>query len=250
MDYSSHFTTNTVWPTMNELRHWVTQVGYGLCMVITTRSSKSGKKILLQCERAGHYRAGKKKVEGVKEVEESTTQVQRGKKIGCNFKLEGAFSKGDYRMEEGWRLTVVYGKHNHDANDGLEGHRFVSKLTNEQRKRIATCSATGIMPKQIKGLLKLEYPGTMVTTDQIYSYKTMERRRSRGNLNITQYSLHFLKEKGYFTDTLSEKDKNGNMVWTDLFISHPDARHLLRMFPNVVIMDTTYKTNRLHFCIV
>ena len=77
MDYSSHFTTNTVWPTMNELRHWVTQVGYGLCMVITTRSSKSGKKILLQCERAGHYRAGKKKVEGVKEVEEKIKEQQK-----------------------------------------------------------------------------------------------------------------------------------------------------------------------------
>ncbi len=30
---------------------------------------------------------------------------------------------------------------------------------------------------------------------------------------------------------------------TDLFMAHPEAQHLLSLFPYVIIMDCTYKTN-------
>ena len=29
----------------------------------------------------------------------------------------------------------------------------------------------------------------------------------------------------------------------DVFVSHPDSRHLLGLFPYVIIMDCTHKTN-------
>ena len=231
---------------MNELRDWARNVGYSLCMVITTRSSVAERKIVLHCEKSGKYRAGKKKVFVEEEEEEDSSNPinSRTRKTGCPFELHGIYNKGNSYTNAVWKLSVVRGYHNHPLATNLIGHSFASRLTKEQRKTVMVDTACGMKPKAIFAKLLRDYPGTFMCRNQVYSAKAFERLKSMGNLNVTQYSLDFLKSKGYFTDTASRKGPDGKSVVTDLFISHPDARHLLRLFPNVVIMDSTYKTNR------
>ena len=61
------------------MRDWVRQVGFGLNMVITTKSSRAGKNIILHCEESGHYRSGKKKIDGMSPKKKRN---QKGLRLG------------------------------------------------------------------------------------------------------------------------------------------------------------------------
>ena len=168
----------------------------------------------------------------------------RTRKTGCPFELHEIYKKGNSYTNPAWKMCVVRGYHNHPLATNLIGHSFASRLTKEQRKAVMIDTACGMKPKAIFAKLLRDYPGTFMSRNQVYSCKAFERLKSMGILNVMQYSLDFLKSKGYFTDTASRKGLDGKSVVTDLFILHPNARHLLRLFPIVVIMDSTYKTNR------
>src|SRR4051812_11732840 len=88
VDYSSEFTNYYVFKTREEALTWARQVGRKNGMVLTIKSSDSGKHIgrrptvVLTCERAGEYRkrdvvkVGKRK------------RVTGTKKCGCPFELK------------------------------------------------------------------------------------------------------------------------------------------------------------------
>ena len=141
-------------------------------------------------------------------------------------------------------LSVVSGSHNHRLSTTLTGHAFATRLTKEQRRKVMIDTAAGARPKVISTQLRNEYSSATSSRNQVYTVRAKERLKSLGNLNVTQWSLGFLNEKGYLLDTATKTREDGKEVLACLFISHPDARHLLCMFPNVVIMDSTYKTNR------
>jgi histone-lysine N-methyltransferase SETD2 len=219
---------------MEELRQWVRKIGLGLSMIITTKSSKPDK-IILHCSRSGKYRSGRKKE--VKKERDS-------KKTECPFELHGLLRRGNSYTPSRWTLSVIRGFHNHELPPDLKGVRGAHRLSAEERNHIIVASTAGTKPKSIFTDLINRNPETLLSRTQVYNFKASQRRTSMGELNVTQYSLAWLKEKGYFTDTMSGRRKDGELALSALFISHPDSRHLLRMFPNVVIMDCTYKTNR------
>ena len=93
---------------MNELRDWARNVGYSLCMVITTRSSVAERKIVLHCEKSGKYRAGKKKVFVEEEEEDSSNPISsRIRKTGCPFELHGIYNKGNSYIAF-WKKWIIF----------------------------------------------------------------------------------------------------------------------------------------------
>jgi len=57
---------------------------------------------------------------------------------------------------------------------------------------------------------------------------------------VVQEFFHRCKELGYFLEYKS--DPKTNKV-TDMFFAHPDSIRLLRAYPYVLLIDSTYATN-------
>ncbi|XP_057458336.1 uncharacterized protein LOC130749066 [Lotus japonicus] len=76
---------------------------------------------------------------------------------------------------------------------------------------------------------------------QIYNEKQAYNRSKRGSLTEMQHLMKLLEEHKYVHWS---RVQDGTDVVRSLFWAHPDSIHLFNEFPHVVIMDSTYKTNR------
>jgi len=210
---------------------WVRSVASNLSMIIIIRKSWE-RKVIFACERSGEYRTKKKFV--------CTVRYSKSKKKECPFELHGVFKKGRGKEDGLWSLTVIHPFHNHEITT-LVGHTLAGRLTVEQHGMVGSMSASGIKPKDVMRYLMNTDPDTLVTMNHINNAKANQRRKTRGKLSVSQYTLSFFKELDYYVDV---ERVSGSNVLSDIFISPPSSRHLLNLFPDVIILDTTYKTNR------
>ncbi|KAK9715575.1 hypothetical protein RND81_06G174200 [Saponaria officinalis] len=75
---------------------------------------------------------------------------------------------------------------------------------------------------------------------QIYNLAYKVRSEERGNRNPAQQMLRLASKNGY-VHFWEAKDDSTEL--THIFMAHPGALMLLRAYPYVIIIDSTYKTN-------
>lgn len=81
--------------------------------------------LTLGCERSGRYREDRRS----KNVDVGANVRGTGtKKCKCSFRLKGRKLPSD----DDWMLEVVCSVHNHRVADYLEGHSYVSRLSEEE----------------------------------------------------------------------------------------------------------------------
>ncbi len=106
-------------------------------------------------------------------------------------------------------------------------------------------SNIGAAPKSAWQSLRVvmeDVPRQFVTSDQtLRNLKAKLKRVARGDRTATQDVLYKLDARAYLFSArrISREDP----TLSDLFMAHPEAVHLLGLFPYVIIMDSTYKTN-------
>ncbi|KAI5402613.1 hypothetical protein KIW84_050276 [Lathyrus oleraceus] len=104
----------------------------------------------------------------------------------------------------GWKINVKYGLHNHGLPDRLEGHSFIGRLTTDEKQHVVDLTKRHVPPRHI--LLSLQ---------------------DRDPENVTRII----------------KNDDSEVV-REIFWAHPDSVKLLNIFPIVLVMDSTYKTNK------
>ncbi|KAI5436541.1 hypothetical protein KIW84_022873 [Lathyrus oleraceus] len=105
----------------------------------------------------------------------------------------------------GWKIDVKCGLHNHGLPDRLEGHSFIGRLTTNEKQHVADLTKRHVPPRHI--LLSLQ---------------------DRDPENVTRIT----------------QKKDDSEVVRKIFWAHPDSVKLLNIFPIVLVMDSTYKTNK------
>ena len=99
-----------------------------------------------------------------------------------------------------------------------------------------------ISPKQIAISLWLADPNQIFTMQDIYNIrKTIWIEQLAGKTPI-EAMLHELWKSNY----VHEYQLDQQYHITHLFFAHPTSIELLKRYPDVVLMDCTYKTNRFH----
>ncbi|XP_058760098.1 PKS-NRPS hybrid synthetase cheA-like [Vicia villosa] len=144
---------------------------------------------------------------GGKYKDKSETQSAT-KRCGCPFKIRSTPAKD----ESGWKVDVKCGVHNHGLPDRLEGHSFVERD-----------------------------PENVTRITQIYKHKSVIEAEIRGPRSEIQHLLKLIEEANYVYWSRKRDDCE---VVRDIFWAHPDSVKLLNLFPTVLIMDATYKTNK------
>ena len=224
---------------MNSLRNWARKRASRRNFVITTYKSWSSSdirfgRVILTCEHYGVYRKGRKAVDGDNDEETVKLDTQT-KKDRCPFELSGReCPKGC------WTVEVIEGVHNHTHPTKLIGHSFAGRLKPKELVDVESSTKAGSRPKDVLTKLRHDVTTNVTSRDQIYAARARMRKNLMGDRTPTQYLLSELVNKGYlFQYRLDSEGRIG-----DLAFFHPDSIKLWKMFSYVLLMDTTYGTNK------
>ncbi|GAU10431.1 hypothetical protein TSUD_419180, partial [Trifolium subterraneum] len=131
------------------------------------------------------------------------------KTLKCPFRLRGYFL-----ASQEWKLSVVCGEHNHEMAKTLEGHTLAGCLKLEEKECVQKLTRNLLPPKNILTTLKGRNPESKTNMKQVYNAR--ERTVGDGESKTIQ----------------------------DFFWAHPESVKLFNTFPTVLMMDSTYKTNK------
>ncbi|CAJ2645087.1 unnamed protein product [Trifolium pratense] len=227
------FTTDQKFATPDVVLTWARDVGDAnkVSIIITRSDKKNGirgrnDKLVLGCDKGGKYDSS----------ESSTTTAS--KKCNCPFKIRAAPSTGG----SGWKVQVIHGVHNHGLPDQYHGHPRKARLTTDENKRVQDLTKRKVAPRHIVLDLKDQNPESVVDATLVYRKRHMMQIQERGSRTELQHLLQLLDDAKYVS--WNRRKDDGSDVLSDIFWAHPDSIKLLNLFPIVLVMDRTYKTNK------
>jgi len=183
-------------------------------------------KFVLACERSGEYKGTKKfKREGT-----------GSRKCGCPFRLRGYFSATKL-----WSLNIISGLHNHKMEPKLEGHMLAGRLTAKESKIVGDMTRNLIKPKNIPLDLKGRWKDNRTVAKQIYNARHRYKLSIRGSTTEMQELFQKFEENN---NVFNYRTVSGSKTVQNLFFAHPESVKLFNTFPTVLVMNSTYKTNR------
>ncbi|MBW0569328.1 hypothetical protein O181_109043 [Austropuccinia psidii MF-1] len=140
-----------------------------------------------------------------------------------------------------WTLKVKNPEHNHDATENIMVHPAFRKLNEQETSQIAQISESLLMPKKIKAQLfsQRESDWPVIPQDIYNQVKKINNDKLKGRIPIDSL-IKTLKEEKFVWS--SAKDTEGHI--NSFFFNQPLSIKLLYGFPNVILMDCTYKTNK------
>lgn len=238
-DYTSMFQVDGFWADQVNMKAWARYIGKVKNMVFVINRSWKNKMtglgtFRLVCDKYGGPRESRDV-----DLDFAPASGRRGRstKLGCEFELEGRQNDVD-----NWTINVVCGVHNHKLSDTMFGHPYAGRLTPAQHQKVRRDTMIGIRPREVLRGMKYDDSDCVTDIRQVYNARAkLKRSAAEGRRDLPQ-ALHQLHQKGYYIVTRKSSEAGGNEV-TDVILAHPDSRHLLMLFPYVIVMDTTYKTN-------
>ncbi|GAU11480.1 hypothetical protein TSUD_344700 [Trifolium subterraneum] len=203
-------------------------LGFSIVIAKSDNGAFNRKKyFILGCERGGVYKERKRK----SKKEDTATR-----KTLCPFRL-----RGYYLASEQWSLSVVCGEHNHEMSKTLEGHLLVGRLKPEEKECVRELTKNLVAPKNIMTMLKGRNPDSKTNMKQIYNARQRFKIDVRGELSELQHLLKCCETHKYFHKCRTIGDST---TIQDIFWAHPESIKLFNTFPTVLMMDSTYKTNK------
>ncbi|XP_058767001.1 putative protein FAR1-RELATED SEQUENCE 10 [Vicia villosa] len=231
IDTTDVFTTSQRFVTREEVIRWVKETGINnkVTVIIARSDTETGKrgrsnKVIFACDKGGKYK------------DKSETQSAT-KRCGCPFKIRSTPAKDG----SGWKVDVKCGVHNHGLPDRLEGHSFVGRLTTDEKQHVADLTKRHVPPRHILISLQERDSENVTRITQIYKHKSVIEAEIRGPRSEIQHLLKVIEEANYVYWSRKQDDCD---VVRDILWAHPDSVKLLNLFPTVLIMDATYKTNK------
>jgi hypothetical protein len=182
--------------------------------------------LILGCDKGGKYDSS------------GSSTTSASKKCNCPFKIRATPSTDG----SGWKVHVKCGVHNHGLPDQYAGHPRKARLTADETKRVEDLTKCKVAPRNIVLDLKRQNPESVVDAKLIYRKRNMLQKQERGHRTEMQHLLQWLDDAKYVT--WNRRKDDGSDVLSDIFWAHPESIKLLNLFPIVLVMDCTYKTNK------
>jgi hypothetical protein len=122
----------------------------------------------------------------------------------------------------------------------MAAHPTARHLTRKQRQKIELFSNAGAPPRKVKAILRRENDEFCSTSKDIYNAKAKIKVDNLGSLSSVEVILNELTDNNYKIDFLC--DEENRLV--SLFFAHEQTVQSLLQYNSVLLMDSTYKTNR------
>src|SRR6266480_3064660 len=140
-----------------------------------------------------------------------------------------------------WHVEVKNGKHNHPALSNPSQHPCHRKLTDEEKSLIESLTRSHVPPKNILLNLLQQNPDTAVVSQDIRNERKRLQKERLNSKNPAEALLDMMEDSGYYGYCV-EKDVDLNRM-TKLFFAHFKGIDLAQAFPEVLLIDCTYRKN-------
>ncbi|XP_012841587.1 PREDICTED: uncharacterized protein LOC105961870 [Erythranthe guttata] len=228
-DFSHFFQVDIVFGSREELINWAKETAVSHCHRLICQSRRENAQYMT-CDKYGH---GRQTNIDVEDPRNSGT-----KKCGCPFKLIGKRS----RFDELWRLTVSDGRHSHRPTLFPHGQGTNSRITPQQRARIKELRNSHVKPMLIMDRLRKDDPTIQTSMKHVYNELAKIKSEEIEGMTVIQFMMHNF-QKGEYRYWHRVDSETSNTI-TDIMFACPESIKLLRLFPYVMLMDCTYKTNK------
>ncbi|XP_026417055.1 protein FAR1-RELATED SEQUENCE 5-like [Papaver somniferum] len=188
------------------------------------------------CERGG--KKVSKKKNGKPYVGKTGKKYKtKTRKINCPFKivLKWNINEKVFKMNEDMDC-----RHNHPRPKDLHGHYRDGRLKAHEYAEVDKMTRARMAPSKILSKLKADDKNNKTTLQQIYNARSTLRRKDLQGRLVMQQLLWLAQKNNYACQ--KKFDEFGHV--THLFIAHPECVKLVLCFPQVLILDCTYKTNK------
>ncbi|XP_056695046.1 protein FAR1-RELATED SEQUENCE 5-like [Spinacia oleracea] len=230
INYNPKFVTSEIFSSDDAAVEWARNIAISNGFKLVKSSWKRGE-LYLRCNRGERNRG---KGRNLETAEQPNTKTQA---CGCKFLIKVAPCKDG----EGWNIVLgpeQHSIHNHELITYRECNRQMSSLSLGAKQLVRDMSSAQARPNVILAAIQEQFPEENPNRRHIYNFRDrMRRNDAEGRDSISQF-LHLAKESDYLHYIREEAH-----VVTHAFMAHPTSVKLLRTYPWVIGMDSTYKTN-------
>lgn len=225
--------TDKLYPTINALIEDVNKTasrqGYTVVKNGGNRNDKDGllRKVRLVCSKGGVYNESRKKVA-------NGQRNRRSQRTDCQWKAYAC--RSDYT----WHLRVQEDEHNHPASPP-EAFAVNRQFTQADMAIIKDDYKAHIPPATTLTRLRNLNPGKNFLMRDLHNQRAKIRRQELAKATPVQHLLQELQTLDlWFID--HQLDGHGQLK--QLFFAFEPSLDLLKMYPDVLFIDYTYKTNK------
>ncbi|XP_058776984.1 uncharacterized protein LOC131651336 [Vicia villosa] len=123
----------------------------------------------------------------------------------------------------------------------LVDHPIACCLMPKEEECVSDMTLNLVQPKNILVTLKRKRPGNIAHIKQVYNRRYQSKLVIRGNTTEMQHLLKILDDNSYVSKYRMCED---GVTVRDIFWTLLDSIKLFNMFPIVLTIDSTYKTNK------
>ena len=164
---------------------------------------------------------------------------QRTTKLDCPAKVVLTATADGLNLE----VTEFIEQHNHDTSEGIYSRYPAVRRLNKTEKNLAkTLLAENVEANKVKSYIS-ELSGKSLTTRDILNLKIPNEKKTEEE-KLMEVLESVLKDDPNST-VLIQTDSTGDLQV--IFVQTGQMKEYLRKFPEVLILDTTYRVNNRHF---
>jgi len=230
--------TNTIHTSLEEaesaVQSYARQHGF---VAVRLRSKKNSNgifhKVWLCCIRGGKHKNWRLYL-----TEDTRSKLTRTRKTSCPWLALLKRGPGD---DATWTINITDDTHNHETSlDDLSSFPSVRQMTTEESHLLKDMSKAGSTPRVILSTLRLRNPDSLLVSDDVYNARKKIRMQELNG----RTPIEALLDEFEVNNVRNALKRDEEERITHLFFAFPTAVELLQEFPGVLLMDSTYKTNR------
>jgi hypothetical protein len=214
------------------INRWAASRGYAFVIGRSSKSKSGRKSVTFNCDRG----AGRMVLPS-----QDRRRATSSRRVGCNFSILATESLCKTIWSLKHRVGDQYNTHNHEPSISKLVHPAHRQISAADRAVIHGMANAGIAPKLIRSFLRQNTQSEMLATPSDIDNCISQGRR---DLAEGQSSIHALAnaldKQGFWNRMQMNED---NRV-TAIFFAHPRSMGYLKSYPDLLIIDCTYKTNK------
>lgn len=215
---------------LNAINNWALTRGYAF---ITTRSTTkaSGKRVIT-------YACDRRTTPPSQSRQRQRATTSRG--TGCQFSVVAKESLDKLTWSLCHRSDQRFMKHNHEPSPHPLAHPTHRCLSTENLASISRLTKAGIAPREIETYLRQQDSALLATRQDIYNHIRNARQEQYGGESSIHALINQLTMEGFWNQIQFDKDQR----ITSVLFAHPVSIGYLSAYPDLLLLDCTYKTNK------
>ncbi|XP_026433505.1 PKS-NRPS hybrid synthetase CHGG_01239-like [Papaver somniferum] len=239
-DNRDNFQNDLRWGSKEEAKTWAYEHGLLINCVLVTGKQSRWNRVEMVCERSGKD-VDKHKKGSVYVGKTGRKDKTKTKKRECPFKIVFNYIEEENEGEKYCTMNKKMDcRHNHPPALDLHGHARVARIKDHEMVKIDKMYKARMPPIKILSMLKVDDLQNKSTLRNIYNAKSTLRNKELQGRVVMQQLMWLAGNNNYMVQ--KEVDEFGQV--THLFLAQPDCVKLAQCFPQVLIMDCTYKKNK------